>query len=104
MKVVKQYIKKTGVQKGPLFLNSTSKKPLNPATISKIIVELIDEADPGKFPRGHDVRRAATSLAWSRGLPMAEIMRRAFWADSNTFIQRYMSSFVGNGVALNTVG
>ena len=41
-------------------------------------VEFINEADPGKFPLRYDVHQAAISLAGCRGIPMAEIMQRAF--------------------------
>ena len=104
VETIKKYIKRVGKKKGPLFVNSRTKGPLNPSSLSKLMCMVIDEADPGKIPRGHDVRRAAASLAWSRGLPMSEITRRAFWVSSNTFINRYMANFSGNGVALNTQG
>ena len=64
--------------------------------------ELINEADPGKSPQGHGVRRTASLLAWTRDMSMSEIVERGFWSPSSTFIERYLSHRYGRGNALNT--
>ena len=96
------YIRRSNGSPGILFRNSKTNVPLQPQTISLILCKVIDEADPNCLPKAHDVRKAATSLAWTRGLSMQEITRRAFWASSNTFIERYLGPVVAQGVALNT--
>ena len=98
------YLKLTSkVATGPLFLNSKTDAPIHKSTVSRLICAVIDEADPGKFPRVHDTRRVGTSIAWSRGLDPQEIIRRTFWRSSSIFIDRYLSVKGGiNCVALNT--
>ena len=89
--------------RGPLFLNSKTGRPLHPGSVSKLICELIEEADPGCFPQAHDVRRCITSIAWARGLDTADIAKRVFRRSISIFIERYLSSKSCNiGVALNT--
>ena len=91
------------VSRGPLFLNSKTDLPIHKSTVSRLICSVIDEADPGKFPRVHDTRRVGTSIAWSRGLDPEEIIRRTFWRSSNIFVDRYLSVKAGfHCVALNT--
>ena len=63
---------------GRLFVNSKSGSSLLPGTIAHLICKLIDQADPGKFPKAHDCRKLAASLAWTRGVSSEEICRRAF--------------------------
>ena len=97
------YLSLSGPCRGPLFLNSQTKVPLHKSTISKILCEVIEEASPNCMPRAHEVRKFATSLAWTRGLSPEEITKRAFWRSSSIFIDRYLSSKVSqNCVALNT--
>ena len=90
VKNLEDYLKFHNIINGPLFRNSKTKAPLNAGSIAHILCKLIDEADPGKFPRAHDVRKRAASLAWARGVPITEICSRAFWASSTTFINRYL--------------
>ena len=99
---LKMYIHKCGVYSGPLFRNSRSMCPLRPQTISRLLCGVIEEAVPDCIPKAHDVRKAAASLAWTRGLKMEEITQRAFWSSSNTFIDHYLRPCVSGGVALNT--
>ena len=97
------YLKGSPPTRGKLFVNSRTNKPLHSSSISKLLCELINEADPGLIPQAHDVRRIATSIAWTRGLDPLEITKRTFWSSSNVFIERYLSArnkIVG--VALNT--
>ena len=102
VKTLETYLRRSGRSRGPLFCNSKTNNPLKASTISHLLCSLINEADPGCFPKAHDVRKAATSLAWTRGLRMDEITKRAFWTSSNVFIDRYLHPRAGQGVALNT--
>ena len=47
----KSYFK---VATGPLFFNSRTDAPIHKSTDSRLIRAVIDEADPGKFPRVHN--------------------------------------------------
>ena len=103
VKALEVYLQREGRSRGALFVNSNSKAQLLPATVSHTLCGLIEEGDPGKVPRGHDVRKAATSIAWTRGLKSQDIISRAFWASSSTFIRRYLEPQSAAGVALGTV-
>ena len=92
------------ISTGKLLVNTRTKSPLKPSSISLLLCSLINEADPNKFPKGHDVRKVAASLAWTRGLPIDEIVRRCFWSRSSIFIRTYLVNCRGSDpvVALNT--
>jgi hypothetical protein len=102
--ILKRYLQVTQLKTGPLFLNSKTSRPLHPSTLSRLLGEVINEADPGKFPRGHDVRKVASSIAWTRGLPPAEIVDRMFWSSSSPFVKYYLCpiSNTPNCVAVGT--
>ena len=99
---LKTFVARMGLESGKLFINTKTKSPLRPASLSLLICNAIDEADPGCFPRAHDVRKAAASLAWARGLSLQEITRRCFWKDVSTFVRTYLFPMEGPGLALNT--
>ena len=84
------YIGRDRRSSGPLFVNSKSKRPIKAPSVSSIICNLIEEADPGQMPKAHDLRKKAASLAWARGLKVQEITNRAFWSSSDVFISRQM--------------
>ena len=83
---VKCYLNLAAPQRGTLFLSSKTGVKLHPSSISKLLCEIIEEVDPGSFPQAHDVRRASTSIACTRGLDPAYIAKRVFWRSSNIFI------------------
>ena len=91
--------------KGNLFLNSKTRKLLHPSSFSKILCELINEADPGTFPQGHGIRRVVTSTAWTRVLDPGKlaIYEGLFGCPPIFFIDCYLSARLNvTGVALNT--
>ena len=105
VKSLKYYLEKQPGEEGPLFRNSRTGSALHPRSISRLLCEVIKEADPSSIPQGHDLRRQAVSLAWTRGLEPEEITSRVFWRSSSVFVKRYLSA-PGSTlpcVALNTV-
>lgn len=89
-----------------VFINPISRCNLKAPSLSQYLCSLINLAQPGKFPKGHDVRKMASSLAWARGIPLSTIVERAFWSSSNVFIKRYLTplpSNPGQCVALNSI-
>jgi integrase len=88
-----------------LFSNALGGALAAPA-ISRLLCEVIEKADPGSFPKGHDIRKVATSLAWTRGLSPQAIADRAFWRSSSVFVDRYLHERlpIRDCVALNTLG
>ena len=99
---LKAYIFRTKASRGHIFRNSETNNPLRPQTVSSLLCSLIEEANPGSVPKGHDTRKQAASLAWTRGLSVKEIISRAFWKDSNVFVDCYLAPTGAQGVALNT--
>ena len=87
---LRDYLQSSPASSGPLFLNTRTGRPIHSSSISRILCEVIEEADPGKLPKGHDLRRVSASLAWSRGVKPDEIVKRLFWASSSPFIKRYL--------------
>ena len=104
VKTLLAYKERLEISAGKLLVNTRTKSPLKPSSISMLLCSLINEADPNKFPKGHDVRKVAASLAWTRGLPIDEIVRRCFWSTSSIFIRTYLVNCgrLDPGVALNT--
>ena len=100
---LENYLRLSSHPRGQLFCHTRTNSPLKASSISRLLCGIIEEAQPGCFPKGHDLRKVATSLAWVRGLETSEITQRAFWKSSSTFIERYLSR-VNNSraVALNT--
>ena len=90
VQAIKAWVQRMKWKDGSLFVNTKSRKPLKSCTVSKLICDLIEEADPGRLPKAHDVWKKSASLAWTRGLPPHEIVQRVFWTSSNTFIERYL--------------
>ena len=80
------YLERTSTQESALFLHPSMGRPLQRPSLALRLVQLIEKADPGLFPRAHDLRKKATSLAWTRGVPPNEIINAAFWTSSNIFI------------------
>lgn len=72
-----------------LFTSSTG-RALSKASIALRLTRIVDEAIPGCLPKAHDIRKQAGSVAWARGTPPQEIIRRGFWSSYDTFIARYL--------------
>jgi hypothetical protein len=99
-----QYMKISACSDGALFVHPDTRRPLNRGNISARVCALIREADPDGVPQLHDLRRAAVSLAWTRGLPTEDIVQSAFWSSSSVFVKRYLKHCTNvKCVALNTV-
>lgn len=74
-----------------VFCSRARVSALKSPDVSLHICRLIELACPGTIPRGHDVRKIGTSLAWCRGLSPQEIVERVFWSSSSVFISSYLS-------------
>ena len=90
---LKSYLVQTENQEhaSRVFLHPSSFTPLNAGSISYWLYRAITTFVPGSIPRAHDVRKISFSLAWARGVPMGEIIKRGFWASANVFINKYLS-------------
>lgn len=72
-----------------VFATATG-RGLSRANIASRLCHVIEESCPGSFPRAHDVRKVAASIAWTRGVCPEEIIKRGFWSSYNTFIEHYL--------------
>ena len=64
---------------------------LSARRISTRLKQLIEEAEPGSFPRAHDIRGAASSLAFLRTHSVSRVTERGQWSSSRSFVTRYLS-------------
>merc|ERR1711888_172394 len=78
--------------KNNLFTNPETGAALTASTLSYWLCKAINWLVPNSIPtaRAHDVRKAATSLAWVRGVPLHEIVKQGFWSSSSPFLRRYL--------------
>ena len=54
------------------------------------IVHLIKSSQPNTFPRAHDLRKFATSLAFFRNMKIQDINDRTGWKSKSVFRKRYL--------------
>ena len=73
-----------------LFLNPDTGSALNAGTLSFWLCKAINFLLPDAICKAHDVRKLSHSLAWARGIPIEEIVKKGFWTSQNTFIRRYL--------------
>ena len=66
-------------------------KPISTDTLSRWIKLVLASAgiDTSVF-KAHNVRGAATSQAYAKGVPIAEILRAADWTNERTFRKYYL--------------
>ena len=88
---VKEYVEltKDDPHNGHLFVSPITGKPLPAGRISYWITRAIMISHPDLKPRGHDVRKVAHSISFSRGTPLNQVIDRGFWSDSNVFYNKY---------------
>lgn len=89
---LRAYLRASSSPAGALFVHPRSLSPLSRGHISVRVCRLIRQADPAGVPQMHDLRRAAASIAWTRGVPADQIVQRAFWSSSSVFIRRYLTT------------
>ena len=73
-----------------LFLWPTSNKPLSRLQISRNLCATIEAADPGKAPKGKDIRSMSSKLAFLRHFSLDASLRDGQWASDRSFIHHYL--------------
>ena len=79
-----------------LFIWPDSGRPLTRLHISKLLCGVIEEADPGKAPRGHDVRAMSSTLAFLRHHSLDRVMEQGQWSSDHSFVSRYLLHSLGS--------
>ena len=99
VRALQLYIRKTSnIDSSRLFLNPDSGSALNSGTLSYWLCKSINYLLPNAICRAHDTRKLAHSLAWARGVPISDIIKKGFWSSVNVFIKR---SLVNNPTTNN---
>ena len=92
-----------GVVPSAVF-TSNSGASLSKANISLRLCRIIDEALPECLPKANDVRKMATSLAWTRSVSPKEMVNRTFWSSYNVFIERYWVNIPNQSIPCVALG
>ena len=74
---------------GPLF-RSSSGTPLSKGNIRVTLVRLIRKAHPRAFPRSHDLRKLASSLAFFGEMSVSDISTFTGWSSQRVFLRHYL--------------
>ena len=73
-----------------LFLSSHSGSALTLGNLRFTLARLIRKAQPGSFPKSHDLRKLASSLAFFGNMPLPEISAYTGWSSKSVFIRHYL--------------
>ena len=73
-----------------LFIWPTTRKPMSRLQISKLLCTIINEADPGKAPKGKDVRTMSSTLAFLQHFSLDLAKRDGQWASDHSFVYHYL--------------
>ena len=73
-----------------LFVHPVHLGAWNRAGLSLAIVRLIKAAQPDSFPRAHDLRKVATSLAFFCNMKLQEILSKTGWKSRSVFRRHYL--------------
>ena len=88
---LKQYMLKVPASKNQkLWVFPRTKQACKPSNIAKMICLVIEEADPQKAPKAHDVRGMASSIAFKRSMCMDSVQAEGQWSSCHTFVTRYL--------------
>ena len=93
-----------------LLVNPSTFAPILASSCRYWLCKAINWLLPNTIARAHDIRKNSYSMAWVRGVPIEEIMKRGFWASSSVFFTRYLnpnlssssSNFVAAGSAISS--
>ena len=92
------YLENTSLSKGKkLFLNPDTGSILNAGTLSFWLCKSINYLLPDTICNAHDTRKLAHSLAWARGVPASEIVKKGFWSSLSVFVKRYLVNMHTSG-------
>lgn len=73
-----------------LFVWPATLQPCSRVHIARVLCDTVEAADPGKCPRGHDVRRCASTLHFLRSHSLEATRKAGQWSSVLTFVRRYL--------------
>ena len=74
-----------------LLVNPSTFSPFLASSCRFWLCRAINWLLPDTIARAHDIRKNSFSMAWVRGIPIEEIMKRGFWSSSSVFFTRYFN-------------
>ena len=77
------------------YFSLKDNKPMSKASCAYTLCSVIKESQPGVFPRSHDVRKMATSLAFFGNMSLGEICQKVGWASPTVFRKHYLRQIQG---------
>ena len=90
---LKHWLSRTDKWENPqsvIWFNAATKRPGNARLLSLRFKKLIQLAYTEKVSaKFHDIRKAATSLAFNQGLSISQVCARANWAGESVFFKSY---------------
>ena len=102
---LRRYVEATGGRAPPrLFIWPVSRKPLSRLHISQVLCGLIEEADPGKAPKGHQVRAMSATMAFLRHFSLDRVRRHGQWASDRSFVYHYLDHHLEEVPCVNMSG
>ena len=88
---LKVYIHSTSnVGSGSLFRTHSGGGPLTPAGMRRELVGIIKASNPGSFPRTHDIRKVASSLAFFEDMSFSDLAEYTGWSSPKVFYRHYL--------------
>ena len=94
---LREYVRATS-RRAPsrLFVWPDTLRPLSRLHISRVLCGVIEEADPGKAPRGHDVRAMSASLSFLRHYSVDRVVQEGQWSSDRSFVAHYLDHYYGD--------
>ena len=87
---LKSYLDRTSnVKTGGLFIDHKKQTALSITQIRKRMLSLIRAANPDSFPKVHDIRKYATTLAFLNDAQFHELSAFTGWSSIRVFINHY---------------
>ena len=74
-----------------LLISPSTSAPLTASSCRFWLCKAINWLLPGTIARAHDIRKNSFSMAWVRGVPIEEIMKKGFWSSPSVFVRRYFN-------------
>ena len=94
---LRDYVRATSRRAPPrLFVWPDTLLPFSRIHISRLLCGVIEEADPGKAPRGHDVRALSASLSFLRHYSVDKVVQEGQWSSDRSFVTHYLDHYTGD--------
>ena len=75
---------------GSLFRTHSGGGPLTPAGMRRELVGIIKASNPDSFPKTHDIRKVASSLAFFEDMTFDDLAQYTGWSSPRVFFKRYL--------------